>query len=104
LDTWRPITAQELQSFIDEQLPECTDAQREIFERYRVPLRPAPLERYGKLESVLIVAQRGNEVMYYEDVDEGFNFSPLETDGRIAQHWCNQDELKHALIRWQGSE
>jgi len=101
LDTWCPITAEELQSLIDEQLRECTDAEREIFERYRVLLRPTPLERFGKPDSVFVVARRGNEVMYYEDIEEGFNLSPLTADGRIAQRWCNQDELTHALFRWQ---
>lgn len=101
LDTWRPITADEMQSLIDEPLKDCTPEQREIFDRYRVALRPTPLERYGQLETVFVVAQRGNEVMYYEDVEDGFNFSPLTADGRVAQHWCNQDELKYALIRWQ---
>lgn len=81
LDTWRPITADELQSLIDEQLLECTDAQRKLFEHYRVPLCSAPIERNGQLESVFIVAQRDNEVMYYEDFEEGFNFSPLTADG-----------------------
>jgi hypothetical protein len=100
VDTWRPITAEEIQSLIKEQLRDCTDAQREIFERYRVPLRPTPLERFGQVESVFVVAQRDNEVMYYEDVEEGFNFSPLTPDGRIAQRWCNQDELMHALVHW----
>jgi hypothetical protein len=90
-----------MHSLIEEQLRDCSDAQREIFERYRVPLRPTPLERHGQIESVFVVAQRGNEVMYYEDVEEGFNFSTLSPDGRIAQHWCNQDELMHALIHWQ---
>jgi hypothetical protein len=90
-----------MQSLIHEQLHDCTDEQRELFERYRVPLRPTPLERYGQLESVFVVAQRGDEVMYYEDVEDGFNFSPLTPDGWVAEHWCNQDELKYALIRWQ---
>jgi hypothetical protein len=101
MDTWSPITAQELQSLIDAQLGECSPEQRTIFERYRVPLRPVPLERYGHLESVFVVAQRGGEVMYYEDVEDGFNFSHLTSEGLVAEHWCNQDELKYAVIRWQ---
>lgn len=100
MDTWQPITADEMQSLIDEQLLECTDKQRIIFAQYRVPLRPTPLMRYGQLEEVFVVAQRGDEVMYYEDVEDGFNFSPLTADGKIAEHWCNQDELKYALVHW----
>lgn len=98
---WEPITADELRSLINEQLRECDERRRAIFERYQLSLRAAPLRRYGKLESAFIVAQRGDEVMYYEDVEDGFNFSPLTPTGEIAEHWCNQDPLKYALVRWQ---
>jgi len=38
--------------------------------------------------------------MYWEDVEEGFNVSEVGADGQIAHHWCNQDELRHALTEW----
>ena len=57
-------------------------------------------ERYGLIEEVFIVAQRDNEVMYYEDIEDGFNYSPLDQNGKILKPWCNQDELKVALWRW----
>jgi hypothetical protein len=46
------------------------------------------------------VARKGDEVMYFEDVEDGFNFSPISAEGKILEHWCNQDELQHALRRW----
>ena len=33
---------------------------------------------------------------------EGFNFSPVDAEGKILQHWCNQDELTIALWHWMG--
>ena len=39
--------------------------------------------------------------MYYEDVEEGFNFSAISRDAGILERWCNQDELRYALLRWQ---
>lgn len=101
-DTWKPMTQAELEQLIEEQLADCEPEQRDTFEKYRVPLRRVPIERYGKQERVFIVAQCGDEAMYYEDIEHGFNFSPLDTDGRILQHWCNQDELKYAIWRWMG--
>ena len=38
--------------------------------------------------------------MYWEDVEEGFNISPLTPDGRVLEHWCNQDDLGIALNHW----
>jgi len=38
--------------------------------------------------------------MYWEDVEEGFNTSPIGSDGMILEHRCNQDELCQALGYW----
>jgi hypothetical protein len=102
MEPWTPIEKDELEQIIREDLAACTPEQQAVFEQYRVPLRRAPIERYGKLEHVFIVAQRDDEVMYFEDIDEGFNFSPIDADGKILQHWCNQDELTYALWHWMG--
>ena len=86
---------------IAQQLEECSPALRTIFETYQVAPFSAPIERYGKLETVFVVARKDAEVMYYEDVEEGFNVSPISPEGTILEHWCSQDELKYALQRWQ---
>jgi hypothetical protein len=52
---------------------------------------------------VFIVAKNGAEAMYYEDVEEGFNFSPISENGEILEPGWNQDELKYALWRWTQS-
>ena len=91
---------EEVQSLIDTELTDCTPEQKVLFAKHRVPLRATLIERYGNLESAFVAAQRGDEVMYYEDIEGGWNFSPLTAEGHIAQHWCNQDELKCALWRW----
>ncbi len=96
------MTQAQVEQIIRTELADCEPQQRETFERYRVSLRRAPIMRYGRSEYVFIVAQRGNEVMYYEDVEGGFNFSPLGQDGQVLQHWCDQDELKFALWHWMG--
>ena len=49
--------------------------------------------RYGKMETVVVVARNGDRVIYYEDVEDGFNVSPLSSDGQVLEHWCNQDEF-----------
>jgi hypothetical protein len=49
------------------------------------------------MESVVVIARNGDQVIYYEDVEDGFNVSPISPDGRVLEHWCNQDELGFAL-------
>jgi len=102
MSKWRPTTQKELEVIIREQLAVCTPMQRETFGKYRVPMQRVVIQRYGKTEYVFVVAQRGQEAMYYEDIEEGFNFSPLDADGNILEHWCSQDELKYALWHWMG--
>jgi len=101
MNNWEPINKEELEALVDEQLNECTPEQKEIFKKYRVPLKQHFLERNGNKEKVFVVAVKNNEALYYEDVEEGFNFSPLNPDGSIKEHWSNQDELKIALSHWQ---
>lgn len=91
-----------MEQIIRDELAACTPEQQATFEEYRVTSRKAAIERYGKVEHVFAVAQRGDEVMYYEDIEDSFNFSPTDADGMMLQHWCNQDELTYALWHWMG--
>jgi hypothetical protein len=71
-----------------------------VFSAFRVEPRLAPIVRYGKLENVVVVAQKENQVIYWEDVEEGFGVSPVSTDGRILRQDCNQNDLSLALNAW----
>ena len=78
----------------------CDSEQLAVFAKYGVRPFTAPIIRYDKLESVVVVARNGDQVIYYEDVEDGFNVSPVSPDGRVLEHWCNQDELRFALNAW----
>jgi len=49
---------------------------------------------------VVIVAQRGEEVIYWEDVEEGFEISWLDSNGQILDPGGNQNDLRIALDGW----
>ena len=100
IEEWRPATVQEVARIVDKDLRECDAEQIEAFKRYAVEPYLAPIVRYGKMESVVVIARRENEVIYWEDVEDGFNISPVGPDGRILEHCCNQDELGFALDAW----
>ena len=36
----------------------------------------------------------GNTVIWYNDIEEGFNCSKYTISGTIDDYWCNQDELE----------
>jgi hypothetical protein len=92
-----------VKKILETDLAKCDDQQKAAYRHYSVEPHLAPLVRYGKLEKVVVVAQKSGQAIYWEDIEEGFNVSPLGPDGTILEHWCNQDELGHALNHWIGS-
>ena len=97
---WHPTTVDALQKIIEGDLKECDDEQVSAFKKYAVEPYAAPILRYDEMENAVVVARRGDEVIYWEDVEEGFNLSPVSPNGQILEHWCNQDELRFALNAW----
>ncbi len=97
---WKPATIEQVRDTVVHDLRRANAEQVETYNRVVVEPFRAPLLRYGIEESVGVVARKGDEVIYYEDVEEGFNISPISQDGRILEHWCNQDDLGVALNRW----
>jgi hypothetical protein len=97
---WRPATIQQVKDILDRDLKSCDSEQADIFGKYKIKPYVSSILRYGKKESVVVVARKGNEAIYWEDVEEGFNVSPVDSEGNILEHWCNQDELGIALNAW----
>jgi len=98
---WQPIAESELNELIENELKECSPELVKVFQTYRIDPVRLPISRNGDdTDFVFVAAKRDNEVMYYEDIEDGWNFSPLSEEGRILEHWCNQDELKYALLHW----
>ena len=97
---WKPATVEAVNEKVQKDLAACDAEQKAIFHRYFVEPHTTPILRYGRIETVIVVARRGSEVVYWEDVEEGFNTSPVNDEGTIVEHWCNQDTLGMALNRW----
>jgi hypothetical protein len=97
---WKPATVEEVKQIIKNHLANCDQEELETFRTYGVQPYSAPILRYGRLENVVVIARRGEQVIYWEDVEEGFNVSPIGEDGRVLEHWCNQNELRFALNSW----
>jgi hypothetical protein len=99
---WTPAAIEDVKRIVSNDLATCTKEQHAEFQRYAILPAFAAILRYGKREEVVVVAKKQNEVIYWEDVEEGFNISLLADDGSILEHYCNQDSLGTALNRWMG--
>ena len=100
MDDWKPATIAEVNEIVARDLKVCDIEQLAAFKKYRVEAFTAPFMRYGKMESVVVVARNGDQVIYWDDVEDGFNVSPIGPDGMVLEHWCNDDELRFALNAW----
>lgn len=95
-----PISRPEFEAFLREELANCFPAERALFEQSRIDLERRPFVRKDYLESAFVVAFYRHEIMYYNDIEGGFNTSPVNPDGAIVEYWCNQDTLQAALHTW----
>jgi hypothetical protein len=86
-----------LEEVIERDLEHCSDEQRTVFAKHRVPFFQVAIHRFGQLESVYVVARFGKRVLYYEDVEDGFALTELDNNGEIAEQDCGQWELSHVL-------
>lgn len=55
---------------------------------------------YGKEgNGFWVVAICGQKVLWYNDIEDGFNISDYVVIGQIEGYYCNQDELSHSVAR-----
>ena len=100
LTNWQPATIEYVKGLVDRDLLDCDEKQVALFKTCAVEPYAAPITRYGDRDTVVVVARNGEEVIYYEDIEAGFNVSRVRPDWEILEHRCNQDELKFALNYW----
>ena len=97
---WTPITAIELLAEIQKTE---TDLKGELWEFWQlIKIEPEKWiePKYGELGGGFwVVAIYRNQVIWYNDIEEGFNVSTYKKYGHINGYYCNQDGLSYAVIR-----
>jgi len=53
---WKPATVESVEEIVQEDLAKCDPEQNAEFKRQAVKPYPAPILRYGKMETLLVVA------------------------------------------------
>jgi hypothetical protein len=97
--SWKPTDADQLTRIVAEQLSSCSEEQRRLFENHRVKFHSVPIRRMDSLEQVFVVAEFGDRVLYYEDIEEGFELARLDAQGAVPFQGCSQYELRHVLAQ-----
>jgi hypothetical protein len=102
--TWHPISSADLQAMLTGNLAECSTEQREFFRLARIAPTKWSLAPWGdEGGGFWAVAVHLDRVLWYNDIEDGFNVSRFDVQGEIPPHeyWCNQDSLRWALPRLQ---
>ncbi len=97
---WEPISRESLEEIIANGLTDATLEERELFAHAAVTPTKWQLSPWGDLGGGFwVVAVTDDRVLWYNDIEEGFNVSQFTIQGTIpsTEYWCNQDELKRAL-------
>ena len=96
---WRPIGRGEFDSLVAEQEEALDRGQKAILDAYRVEPWQAVIRRSEPAgdERVWVIAQRRGQLLYFDDVEWGWNFSEVDEEGRILRPGGGQSELGGVL-------
>lgn len=74
--------------------------ERLLWDLVRIPPVKWHQQPWGELGGGFwVVGLIGRQVIWYNDIEHGFNVSQYVEYGTITKYWCNQDELHHVI--WQ---
>ena len=92
---WRPIIESSLRARVAQGVARMSPAQLRLWEAIRIEPEKWQQHPYGDAgDGFWAVALIGRTVIWYNDLEEGFNRSGYSSYGQIDDYWCNQDELE----------
>ena len=97
---WQPIDLESLQRRIAEGVQAADDDLRCFYDQVACEPAKWTLNPWGdKGGGFWAVAVHEGRVLWFNDIEDGFNVSAFEREGAIPddQYRCNQDEIHHAL-------
>ncbi len=98
--TWKPITLSKLQELVDADLVEADDEIISQWEAIRIPPTKWSCSPMGDLGGGFwVVGVHERTVLWYNDIEDGFNQSPFVQEGVISEYRCNQADLHQCLLQ-----
>jgi hypothetical protein len=95
---WKPISEADLARIVDDETPRYNPVAERLWDAIRIPPRKWQLHPWGDLGGGFwVVAIYGRNVVWYNDIEEGFNTSPWSTPGVIDAYFCDQAHLRRVI-------
>lgn len=100
---WEPISLAELQEQIQKTETELTGELWNFWQLIKIDPTKWAEKGYGdEGGGFWVVAICGPKIIWYNDIEDGFNISDYRIHGEIEGYYCNQDELSWAVRRLFG--
>ena len=95
---WSPIPFNELRDLIRQSEAEMAPTERRLWELVRIPPEKWTLSPWGNEGGGFwAVGLLDGHVIWYNDIEDGFNISRHTERGTIGDYWCNQGSLQPIL-------
>ncbi len=95
---WEPTSREELQLDVYDRVQQMTSTQRRLWDLVEVAPQKWQLHTWGdKGSGFWFVALVGQTVVWYNDIEHGFNRSQYTESGVIDRCQCNQDALHETI-------
>lgn len=99
---WFPISLEDLSDQVAASRAQMDDKERLLWDLVRVPPSKWRQHPWGDQGGGFwVVGIIGCHIIWYNDIEHGFNVSRYEEVGTISEYWCNQDELHYVIWRLQ---
>jgi hypothetical protein len=96
--SWQPLGREELEQLMSAGLSEADDPVRAAWQRIRIEPERWQCSPWGDLAGGFwAVAVTGGVVIWFNDIEEGFNASPFRERGVIGEYACNQRTFAEML-------
>ena len=100
MEEWEPISLSELFDEIQKTEKDLDVELKNFWDLIKIDPVKWEEKDYGEMGGGFwVVAICGYKIIWFNDIEEGFNISDYKTFGEIENYCCNQDELVHVVYR-----
>ncbi len=99
MNNWEPISLTELIALIQKTEAYLTDECLTLWQLIQINPEKWKEKEYAPVDGFWVLAICGKKVIWYNDIEEGFNISRYEVYGHIAEYHCEQDELNWCITK-----
>lgn len=101
---WTPISLAELEEWISRGESKLEGEPLNFWNLIKIAPHKWQETEYGdEGGGFWVVAIFGNRVIFYNDIEDGFNISPYPIYGQISEYACEEDELDWIVERLYNS-